>query len=66
MRLLVLGKSRISQISHYSNIWQMPFLAKLFHYCDFFYIRPAIKIAEMKYFGPRNKLAKYLANVKFG
>ena len=30
-------------------------------------IKPDIqKIAVMKYFGPKNSLAKYLANVKFG
>ena len=44
----------------------MRFLAKVFHYCDF-YDKPNVeKVFAMKYFGQKESLAKYLANAKFG
>jgi hypothetical protein len=36
MQILFLGKSRISQISHYPTIWLTHFRAKLIHYSNFF------------------------------
>ena len=44
----------------------MCFWAKIFHYCGFYIIAKYRKIAVMKYFGPKNTIAKYLANAKFG
>ena len=45
MRLLVLGKSRISQILHYPNIWLMCFLGQTITAIFFF-----IRFFERKYF----------------
>ena len=41
----------------------MRFGAEIFHYWGFY--RKYRKIAVMKYVGPRNALAKYLASAKF-
>ena len=68
------GGTRILKPWHQTNRWChnsclfiekgggcfSPIDHKLFHFCDFFYIRPIIIIAVMKYFGQKTALPKYL------